>query len=159
MTISKKTPTQSTPIQTIPALSETNYPEINYPDSIKVSGFPIFFQGWNGIYRKSDTKSDRPIYTLDSYFLYYLIKIIGVNIFYDEERKSWVMQRHGDSFNFAYNKSETPFGNWGRLIKVEPYKKEVKQECKVDNHFIKYSVPAFCVGILSSYLVSKVYNP
>lgn len=87
-----------------------------YPDQIRVHGLPFMLQGWNTILTKQETKDDDypPCYKLKSYILYGLIPIIGITLYYDEN-KGWILFRNCDfqiTIGINKTKSDNPCGTY-----------------------------------------------
>jgi len=83
-----------------------------WPQSIKVSGFPFMLQGWNNTYYQLDEfKNGKPVYRLYPYTLYYLVDIIGVDIYFDLER-GWCIKRHTDDHPLFRTDSRNLLGTW-----------------------------------------------
>jgi len=83
-----------------------------WPSSLKVSGLPFMFQGWNTVFHKtSEIKNEYPVYRLKDYTLYWTIPIIGCFIYFNGN--TWFLQRR-DGFVTPWEKqnSTDPTGEW-----------------------------------------------
>jgi len=118
----------------IPHKKDTSTPEqnsppddfdIDFPETIKVSGMPLMYMGWNGIYRKTII-NDKVCYYLGSYVFLYFFSIAPATISKVNDR--WVLIN--DDYNYCTHFEKTgnqdyPFNThdgdkWTGNIKVEP---------------------------------------
>jgi len=85
----------------------------NYPDHIRVTGLPFMLQGWNCVFYKQEPKKDQdyPVYCLDSYTLYWLIDIIGVEIA-NPTGNEWLFYRVCDGINHPLARRKLLLGKW-----------------------------------------------
>lgn len=106
---------------------------VNWPEEVRVSGLPLFVQGWNRIYRRYHKGGidDTPIYTFDSYVLYWWFfggfNIVPAQLFFSDGQ--WHLSRFDgvlvestkDSYfvepKSHYNKL---FDRWPRFVTVSP---------------------------------------
>lgn len=87
-------------------------------DSIRMSGLPLMFSGWNNVFKRVEGEDSEgcPVYHLDEYALYFIIPILAVTI--KKKDGKWIFYRDCDTDNFAFMKKvagqseETPFGEW-----------------------------------------------
>jgi len=108
---------------------ESQLPIVNYkdfPKRVRVKGLPFMLQGWNNTYtRTKNIVNGSPTYKLESYVLYMIIPIIGVELRRNEDG-TWSLHRECDYERWSFIKSvklidpKYPYGSWSDNMKVEP---------------------------------------
>jgi hypothetical protein len=97
--------------------------DVEFPDQVRVSGLPFTLQGWNNVYTKTAREVDGcPTYKLESYMLYWLFPIIGMEIV--RRHGQWVMVRECDPSFWSSliklgNDQSSPRGVWSYGATVE----------------------------------------
>uniref|UniRef100_A0A6C0ADT5 Uncharacterized protein n=1 Tax=viral metagenome TaxID=1070528 RepID=A0A6C0ADT5_9ZZZZ len=130
----------------------TEFNDDKCPECIYVSGFPFFFQGWNGKYKRTNIiKNNFPTYRLEPYKLYFLIDIIGVEIYKGEDKK-WFFQRDCDLWPLfkSYDDNDSSILSifWGE------FQIEKTDKTMINNFQAEFGI-AFFIGMLTQFIISK----